>query len=124
MHKMRLGAAVAEKKRLRESRRAIEARAKTVSSAASSQPSAATNDNNKRPAEEAQEQVAKRRKTRPWKDGLCRALHYQSNWRHGRFKTLEFKHSQPVLTLQFDEAIPDYWGRLIAPSMSGTFRTR
>lgn len=97
------GLPLLEKKRLRESRRAIEARAKTVSSAASSQPSAATNDNNKRPAEEAQEQVAKRRKTRPWKDVYAERYIIESNWRHGRFKTLEFKHSQPVLTLQFDE---------------------
>jgi F-box/WD-40 domain protein MET30 len=108
------GLPLLEKKRLRESRRAIEARAKAASSAASSQPLTATNDNNKRPVEEAPEQVTKRRKTRPWKDVYAERYNIESNWRHGRFKTLEFKHSQPVLTLQFDEQ------HLITGTFNGT----
>lgn len=101
------GLPLLEKKRLRETRRALEARAQILKEGRQlPQPAAPEPPTLKRkpePQEQPVEEARKKRKTRPWKEVYAERYNIESNWRHGRYRTLEFKQSSPVLALQFDE---------------------
>lgn len=111
------GLPLLEKKRLRETKRAMEARVQSLKEGAIfPKPSAAvktatlstettTTVLGKRKPEDTNESdaSAKKRKTRPWKEVYSERYNIESNWRHGRYRTLEFKQSSPVMALQFDE---------------------
>lgn len=100
------GLPLLEKKRLRESKRVVEARLKALTS--SSQPDsspAEVNENNKRPLAlpDAPENDSKKPRTRPWKEVYKERYNIESNWRNGRYRTLTYEHESPVLCLQFDD---------------------
>ncbi|VVT47315.1 uncharacterized protein SAPINGB_P001650 [Magnusiomyces paraingens] len=95
------GLPLLEKKRLHDSKRAIEARLKAMNEGA-----ATINDHGKRPNEStssSSEIQTKKRRTRPWKDVYKERYCIEANWRNGRYRTLTFEHPSPVLCLQFDE---------------------
>lgn len=99
------GLPLLEKKRLRESRRAIEKRqTRELSTQSCIAVPADTLGSRKRPAE-TEIAKSKRRKTRPWKEVYAERYNIESNWRNGRYRTLEFKHQNDVavMALQFDE---------------------
>lgn len=102
------GLPLLEKKRLHDSKRAIEARLKalndkTALEGSSSEPTT-INTNNKRPIDaESDPEPTKKRRTRPWKEVYKERYCIESNWRNGRYRTLTFEHPSPVLCLQFDE---------------------
>lgn len=124
------GLPLLEKKRLRESRRALEIRAQHIETSASKSsdtqptesnelssnittttqgcsavPSDSSHPVRKRTAETTDEAVVKqkRRRTRPWKEVYAERYNIEANWRNGRYRTLEFKHYVAVTALQFDE---------------------
>lgn len=105
------GLPLLEKKRLRDSKRAMEARAQSLKghhhhhhthSHGPQQHDEASTKLGKRKNEET-DVVTKKRKTRPWKEVYSERYNIESNWRHGRYRTLEFKHPSEVMALQFDE---------------------
>lgn len=98
------GLPLLEKKRLRECKRAMEARALSLREhdEANHQETGSDETLGKRKREETQV-VSKKRKTRPWKEVYSERYNIESNWRHGRYRTLEFKHPSEVMALQFDE---------------------
>lgn len=93
------GLPLLEKKRLRDSKKAIQARFNSITE------NNPLNANNKRPADPSNPYPLpeKKLKTRPWKDVYKERYNIESNWRNGRFKTRTFKHKSPVLCLQFDD---------------------
>lgn len=122
------GLPLLEKKRLRDAKRAMEARAsgKHLDDEAAlaapivpaQGPVSAVSVGQKRPAEddahgttssEAGSSTAvaaapqKRPKTRPWKEVYAERYRIERNWRRGKYRMQEFKDTSSVLCLQFDE---------------------
>lgn len=121
------GLPLLEKKRLYDSKRAIEARLKALNSQATNssltgiplskdstshtddislKSDVTINENNKRSLDSSTASgpdESKKRRTRPWKEVYKERYTIEKNWRNGRYRTLTFKHPSPVLCLQFDE---------------------
>lgn len=102
------GLPLLEKKRLRDSRKDIDARVQELNEKTKIE-NETFNSNNKRPLEATEStsitesNAPKKRKTRPWKEVYRERYNIESNWRNGRYKTLKFQHKSPVLCLQFDD---------------------
>lgn len=101
------GLPLLEKKRLRESKRAMELRAQQIQQRQQQQQQQLqlrTIDSSQPNTPQPQLQPPKKkRKTRPWKEVYAERYIVEANWRAGRHRTAEFLHSSPVICLQFDE---------------------
>lgn len=101
------GLPLLEKKRLREWKKNRETKPdSTVSTPPSPEGTQVVGEKRSATADSELENssvVKRQRRTRPWKEVYAERYKVESNWRHGRYRLKEFKDTNSVLSLQFDE---------------------